>query len=160
MRVISHFCFPHVLSLKPNNQVRNLVVILESDLNFNSHIKSITSAAFYHLKNVARIKGIVSEPDLERRIDFKTVLLVYKSLHGPAPKYISDTLEPYEPTWTLRTSGRGLLLVPRVSTKQGEAVFQVYAPKISLPEDVRQASTLTMFKSRLKTVLFSCAYDN
>ena len=56
------------LSLKPNNQVRNLGVILDSDLNFNSHIKSITSAAFYHLKNIARIKGIVSKPDLEKVI--------------------------------------------------------------------------------------------
>ena len=83
-------------------------------------------------------------------------------LNGLAWKYISGMLEPYEPTLTLRTSGRGLLLVPRVRTKQGEAVFQFYAPEVwnSLPEDVRQASTLTMFKSRLKTVLFSCAYDN
>ena len=54
------------------------------------------------------------------------------------------------------------LLVPRVRTKQGEAAFLFYAPRIwnSLPEDVRQARTLTMFKSRLKTVLFSCPYDN
>ena len=97
-----------------------------------------------------------------QRIDFKTALLEYKCLHGLAPKYISDMLEPYEPTGTLRASGRGLLQVPGVRTKQGDAAFQVYAPKIwnSLPEDVRQASTLTTFKSRLKTVLFSCAYDN
>ena len=61
-------------------------------------------------------------------------------------------LEPYEPAGTLRTSGRGLLLVPRVRTKQAEAAFQVYASNIwnSPPEDVRQASAL--FKSRLKTV--------
>ena len=87
-----------------------------------------------------------------QRIDFKTALLVY----------ISDMLETYEPAGTLGTSGRGLLLVPRLRTKQGEAAFQLYAPKIwnSLPEDVRQASALTMFKSRLKTVLFNCAYDN
>ena len=51
------------LPIKPNNQVRNLGVILDSDLNSNSHIKAITSAAFYHLKNIARIKGIVSKPD-------------------------------------------------------------------------------------------------
>ena len=99
--VISHL---ETLSLKPNNQVRNLRVILDSDLNFSSHIKSITSAAFYHLKNIARIKGIASKP--------------------------------------------------------GKAAFQFYAPKIwnSLPEDVRLASTLTTFKSRRKTVLFSCAF--
>ena len=63
-------------------------------------------------------------------------------------------LEPYEPAGTLGTSGRGLLLGPRVRTKQAEAALQVYAPKTwnSLPKDVRQASTLTMFKSRPKTV--------
>lgn len=41
----------------------------------------------------------------DRRINFKTALLVSKSPHGLAPKYISDILEPYEPAWTLRTSG-------------------------------------------------------
>uniref|UniRef100_A0A8C7WRW4 Reverse transcriptase domain-containing protein n=1 Tax=Oryzias sinensis TaxID=183150 RepID=A0A8C7WRW4_9TELE len=149
----------HSLSLKPSNQVRNLGVIMDSDLNFNSHIKSVTSAAFYHLKNISKIKNIVSKPDLEilihafvssrldycnglltglskravkqlqyiqnaaarvltrtrkydhispvlrslhwlpvpQRIDFKAALLVYKSLHGRAPKYISDMLVPYEP---------------------------------------------------------------
>ena len=35
-----------------------------------------------------------------QRIDFKTALLEYKSLHGLAPKYISDMLETYEPAGT------------------------------------------------------------
>ncbi|KAK7877377.1 hypothetical protein WMY93_031914 [Mugilogobius chulae] len=72
-----------------------------------------------------------------QRIDFKTALLVFKSLHGLAPKYISDMLVPYEPSRTLRTLGIGLLLVPRVRTKRGESAFQFYAAKIwnSLPED-------------------------
>ncbi|KAJ0064019.1 hypothetical protein NL108_016360 [Boleophthalmus pectinirostris] len=56
------------LSLKPSNQARNLGVIMDSDLNFNSHIKSITSAAFYHLKNIAKIKGLLSKSDLEKLI--------------------------------------------------------------------------------------------
>jgi len=96
-----------------------------------------------------------------QRIDFKTALLVYKSLHGLAPKYISDMLVPYEPARTLRSTGTGLMLVPRVRTKHGEAAFQIHTAKIwnNLPEDVRQASSLTMFKTKLKTVLFSCAYN-
>uniref|UniRef100_A0A673B1U4 Ubiquitin carboxyl-terminal hydrolase n=1 Tax=Sphaeramia orbicularis TaxID=375764 RepID=A0A673B1U4_9TELE len=55
--VISHL---ESLTLKAKYLVRNLGVILDSDLNFNSHIKSITSSAFYHLKNIARIKGFLS----------------------------------------------------------------------------------------------------
>ena len=211
----SVICHLQSLSLKPSSKVRNLGVILDSDLNFNSHIKSVTSAAFYHLKNIARIKNIVSKADLEilihafvssrldycnglltglskqavkqlqyiqnaaarvltrtrkydhispvlrslhwlpvaQRIDFKTALLVYKSLHGLAPKYITDMLVPYEPARALRSTGTGLLLVLRVRTKHGEAAFQIHAAKIwnNLPENVRQASSLTM----LKTVLFN-----
>ena len=126
----------------------------------NSAARVLTITRKYD--HISRVLSSLHWLPVAQRIDFKTALFVYKSLNGLAPKYISDMLEPYEPTRTLRTSGRGLLLVPRVRTKQGEAAFQVYAPKIwnSLPEDVRQASTLTMFKSRLKKVLFSCAYDN
>ena len=41
---------------------------MDSDLNFNRLIKSITSSAFFHLKNIARIKGLLSKPDLEKLI--------------------------------------------------------------------------------------------
>ena len=41
-----------------------------------------------------------------QRIDFKAALFVYKSLHGLAPKYISDVMVSYEPSWTLRSSGQ------------------------------------------------------
>ncbi|KAJ0058978.1 hypothetical protein NL108_003324 [Boleophthalmus pectinirostris] len=45
--------------------------------------------------------------------------------------------------------------------EQGESAFQVHAAKTwnSLPEHVRQASSVTLFKSRLKTFLFNCAYN-
>lgn len=46
--------------------------------------------------------------------------------------------------------------VPRDKTKHGEAAFHFYAAKNKEhpPEHVRQVSTLTMFKSRMKAVLF------
>ncbi len=34
------------------NQVRNLGVILETDLSFSSHGKAVTKSAYYHLKNI------------------------------------------------------------------------------------------------------------
>ncbi len=38
------------------NQVKNLGVILETDLSFSSHVKAVPKSAYYHLKNIARIR--------------------------------------------------------------------------------------------------------
>jgi len=70
------------------NQVRNLGVILESDLSFSSHVKTITKSAYYHLKNIARIRCFVSSQDLKQdkklvhafitsRVDYCNDLLKY-----------------------------------------------------------------------------------
>ncbi len=50
------------------NQVRNLGVILETDLSFSSHVKAVTKSAYYHLKNIARIRCFVSSRDLEKLV--------------------------------------------------------------------------------------------
>ncbi len=50
------------------NQVRNLGVILETDLSFSSHVKAVTKSAYYHLKNIARIRCFVSSQDLENLV--------------------------------------------------------------------------------------------
>ena len=96
------------------------------------------------------------------RIDFKILLLVFKALNGLSPSYLSDLLLTYEPSRTLRSSDRGLLLIPKVRSKtHGEAAFHYYAPRLwnSLPEDLRAAASVDIFKSKLKTHLFSLAFD-
>ncbi|XP_034548775.1 GTPase IMAP family member 8-like [Notolabrus celidotus] len=40
-------------SISPSPEVRNLGVILDSTLSFQSHIKSVTKSAFYRLKNIS-----------------------------------------------------------------------------------------------------------
>ncbi len=50
------------------NQVRNLGVILETDLSFSSHVKAVTKSAYYHLKNIAKIRCFVSSQDLEKLV--------------------------------------------------------------------------------------------
>ncbi len=37
------------------NQVRNLGVILETDLSFSSHVKAVTKSAYYHLKTLQEL---------------------------------------------------------------------------------------------------------
>lgn len=52
--------------LKTTDQARNLGVVMDSDLNLNNHMKTITKSAYYHLKNTSRIKGLMSKQDLEK----------------------------------------------------------------------------------------------
>ena len=95
------------------------------------------------------------------RIDFKILLIVYKSLNGLAPIYISELLPHYVPSRPLRSSGTGLLAVPRIKTKYGEAAFCHYATNSwnKLPEHIRSAPTLLTFKNRLKTFMFTSAFN-
>lgn len=44
--------FRSSLSMKHSKQVRNLEIILHSDLSFDDHVNPITRTAFYHLKNI------------------------------------------------------------------------------------------------------------
>ncbi len=70
------------------NQVRNLGVILETDLSFSSHVKAVTKPANYHLKNIARIRCFVCSHDLEKlvhasissRVDYCNGLLPKKTI--------------------------------------------------------------------------------
>ena len=47
------------------------------------------------------------------RIKYKIVVLVFRSLHGLAPAYVSTLIMPYEPRRALRSTRSALLCVPR-----------------------------------------------
>ena len=96
------------------------------------------------------------------RIDFKVLLLIYKALNGLGPSYIANSLVKYLPSRTLRSSNAGLLEVPSKSRKKiGDAAFVNYAPVLwnILPIDIREASSLNIFKRKLKTYLFTLAFN-
>uniref|UniRef100_A0A8C4DRA9 Reverse transcriptase domain-containing protein n=1 Tax=Dicentrarchus labrax TaxID=13489 RepID=A0A8C4DRA9_DICLA len=212
------------INLASSTTVRNLGVIFDQDLSFNSHIKQTSRTAFFHLRNIRKIRHILSQTDAEKlihafvtsrldycnsllsgcpnksiktlqliqnaaarvltgtrkrdhispvlaslhwlpvkcRIEFKILLLTYKALHGQAPSYLKELIVPYYPTRTLRSLNAGLLVVPIVSkSRTGARAFSYQAPLLwnQLPVVVREADTLTTFKSRLKTFLFDKAYS-
>uniref|UniRef100_A0A8P4G3E0 Reverse transcriptase domain-containing protein n=1 Tax=Dicentrarchus labrax TaxID=13489 RepID=A0A8P4G3E0_DICLA len=211
-------------NLASSTTVRNLGVIFDQDLSFNSHIKQTSRTAFFHLRNITKIRHILSQTDAEKlihafvtsrldycnsllsgcpnksiktlqliqnaaarvltgtrkrdrispvlaslhwlpvncRIEFKILLLTYKALHGQAPSYLKELIVPYYPTRTLRSLNAGILVVPIVSkSRTGARAFSYQAPLLwnQLPVVVREADTLTTFKSRLKTFLFDKAYS-
>ena len=95
------------------------------------------------------------------RIDFNVLLLVFNCLNGLGPSYLSDLLLLYQPPWTLKSSGTGILTIPQVSSKKRvEAAFSCYGTQLwnSLPENLRVAETVEVFKKRLKTHLFNQAF--
>ena len=51
------------------------------------------------------------------RSNLKVLLLTYKALHGLAPSYLKDLIIPYSPSQSLRSSGAGLLSLPKVKNK-------------------------------------------
>uniref|UniRef100_A0A3Q3C7D3 Reverse transcriptase domain-containing protein n=1 Tax=Haplochromis burtoni TaxID=8153 RepID=A0A3Q3C7D3_HAPBU len=94
------------------------------------------------------------------RIHFKLLLFVFKCLSNAAPVYLSEL--PYIPSRSLRSADQLLLSVPRTNRKlRGDRAFAVAAPKLwnELPLHVRQAPSLSVFKSRLKTYLFTLAFS-
>ena len=213
------------IALASNTTVKNLGVIFDQDLSFNSHVKQISRTAFFHLRNISKIRHILSQKDAEKlvhafvtsrldycnsllsgcsnkslrslqliqnaaarvltktkkrdhitpalaalhwlpvksRITFKILLLTYKALIGDAPSYLKELVVPYCPTRELRSLNAGLLVVPRVlKSRMGARAFSYQAPLLwnQLPPSVREADTVTSFKSRLKTFLFDRAYSS
>ncbi len=81
------------------------------------------------------------------------------------PSYLSDCITPYVPSRDLRSdSSHRVVPYPERNTKKnyGDRAFSVAGPLLwnSLPLSVRSSSTLTQFRSRLKTHLFHDAYSN
>ena len=50
---------------------------------------------------------------VQKRIQFKILMLVYRAIHHLAPKYMQDSLIMYRPTRSLRSSNSLFLQVPR-----------------------------------------------
>ena len=95
---------------------------------------------------------------IKSRIDFKILLLVFKAINDKAPDYIRSLLVDYNPRRALRSANKDLLVVPRTAMRTvGDRAFSVYAPRLwnTLPSDIRNAKTISNFKAKLKTYLFT-----
>ena len=97
------------------------------------------------------------------RSQYKLATLAYRHFEGTLPPYLSKALTTYQPSRSLRSSHEKLLKVPKTNFKTfGQRSFSFLAPTIwnSVPLHIRNAPSLSRFKSQLKTHLFQLAYSS
>ncbi len=70
-----------------SSTVKNLGVILDSNLSFENHFSHVTKTAFFHLRNIAKLRNMLSVSDAEKLVHaFMTSRLDYcNALLGGCP---------------------------------------------------------------------------
>ncbi len=51
-----------------SSTVKNLGVILDSNLSFENHISYVTKPAFFHLRNIAKLRNMLAVSDAEKLV--------------------------------------------------------------------------------------------
>ena len=97
------------------------------------------------------------------RIKYKIAMIMYRCVHGTAPIYPRSMLTQYVPRRNLRSSELPAVsfVVPRVNQKTvGSRAFSTAGPEIwnDIPPSIRTIGSINVFKSKLKTYYFSCAF--
>lgn len=137
-----------------------LLVKLQSVLNAAARL-IFSSRKFDHVTPLLRELHWLRFPE---RINYKLALLVFKCLNGLAPPYLASEFRRVADTESrqrLRSASTAELIIPRVRRATiGGRAFPVVAAQVwnSLPSSVTSSSSLKVFKSRLKTELFTRCY--
>jgi hypothetical protein len=147
---------------------QNNGLLIGSPKSLTSKLQSVQNAASKLIRNMSRYDRL--EPPLEElhwlpvesRIQFKVLLLCYKSLNDKGPAYLKELLTPYQPSRVLRSTASNLLVVPKTRMKTyGDRAFSVAGPKLwnSLPCSIKNCTSVSAFKKALKTHLFRAEID-
>ncbi len=76
----TQYFFDHNLQLDgclvPSSTVKNLGVILDSNLSFENHISHVTKTAFFHLRNIAKLRSMLSVSDAEKLVHAFILLII------------------------------------------------------------------------------------
>ena len=56
------------ISVSTSTSVKNLGVIFDQELSFKSHVKQVCKTAYFHLRNIAKIRHLLSTSDAEKLI--------------------------------------------------------------------------------------------
>ena len=99
---------------------------------------------------------------IQTLIDYKFAILAFRHFDGSLPQNLSSRPDVYQPSRSLRSSNGRLLKIPRWKLKSfGYRSFSYQEPVIwdSFPTHFKFSSSLTSYKSKLKTHLFKKSYS-
>ena len=180
----SFFHLRTIAKIKPFLSTHDLEIVIHSLITSrldycNSLYLGINQSALSRLQRVqnaaARLLTVTKKRDhitpilaslhwlpVQFRVKLKNLLFVYKALNGLAPAYISDLIKYPSTTRHLRSTDLGMLEVPPTRLRlRGDRAFSVAGPRLwnSIPLHIRSAPSIESFKSRLKTLFYSQAFD-
>jgi hypothetical protein len=139
----------------PSCDMRRLQSVL------NSSVRLVAGARKYdHVTPLLRDHHWL--PIVER-VEYKLCTLVFRCILGNAPTYLADHVRPTSSIGRrngLRSADTLTLDVPRTRLSFGDRAFFVAGPRAwnKLPEHVRSAQSMPIFRKLLKTHLFQRAY--
>jgi len=145
------YCIATLAGL-PSSQLRRLQSVLNAAARLIHR-----SSRYEHVTPMLRDLYWLRSPEC---IDFKLAVLIYRCLHGLLPRYLSDHIQLVANSNRRRLwSSSSMQLAirrTRLSTV-GDRAFPVAGCRHwnSLPSDVTSGPTLTVFRNRLKTHLFT-----
>ena len=155
----------HLVSffLKPSTSIKNFVAkccLWANAVQLSSLVLPYcTTIKSFHLVGIYKLVfGIFITPVLKslhwlpvnRRIQFKILLITFKCLHGSAPNYLIDLIQISKPTRQLRNSSKLLLQKRFVKTSAyGDRCFARAAADLwnILPEKPQQSDNTAVFKN-------------
>ncbi len=91
------------------------------------------------------------------RIKFKALMFAYRTTSGSSPLYLNSLFHTYMPSRSLRSESERSIIVPcQRDTKSLSQTFSLTVPIWwnDLPNSIRAAESLPIFKKWLKTHLF------
>ncbi|KAF7695177.1 hypothetical protein C0J45_2270, partial [Silurus meridionalis] len=82
-------------SVTTGSMVKDLGVILDSNLSFKNHINQVTKTAFFHLRNISKLRNMLSISDAEKLVHaFMTSRIDYcNALLGGCPASLINKLQ-------------------------------------------------------------------
>ena len=143
----------------PKKDLKRLQGLLNRAARLIYKLPSFTSISFY-------LYELHWLPILAR-IEFKICLLVFKALQSDEPAYLRDLLKNYQSQSTVilrAADDPNLLIVPRLGNHSvhGSRAFSYAGPFLfnQLPLSIKEANSITTFKTMLKTHMFKKSFDD